>query len=248
MIDLHCHLDLYPQPASVARECERRRMYVLSVTTTPSAWTGTSGLAAGSERIRTALGLHPQLAQQRKGELDQFDQLVGETRYVGEIGLDGTPECRPFWNDQVEVFEHVLRTCVVAGGRILTIHSRRAESDVLLLLERRRDAGVPILHWFSGSYRNLEQAIRLDCWYSVGPVMLRSQRGRELVKRMPPDRVLTESDGPFATLDGRAVQPWDVEAAVKGLVEIWRLSVHEVEDRLTENLRTLAGSTLLRGT
>ena len=114
MIDLHCHVDLYPQPAAIVEECTRRNMYVLSVTTTPSAWKGTSALAAGNERIRTAIGLHPQLAQQRKGELSQFDELIHETRYVGEIGLDGTPECKPFWEDQMAVFEHVLQTCARA--------------------------------------------------------------------------------------------------------------------------------------
>ena len=243
MIDLHCHLDLYPEPSTVARECARRGMYVLSVTTTPSAWKGTSALSAGSERIRTAVGLHPQLAQLRKGELDQFDQLVHETRYVGEIGLDGTPECRPFWSDQLEVFEHVLDTCSAVGGRILTIHSRRAENEVLERLECRRGAGVPILHRFSGSYRSLERAILLDCWYSVGPAMLRGKRGRELVKRMPPDRVLTESDGPFVMFGDRTIQPWDVEDAVKQLAELWSQHVHDVEERLAVNLRTLIGST-----
>ena len=239
MIDLHCHLDLYPQPTAIVEECARRNMYVLSVTTTPSAWKGTSALAAGNERIRTAIGLHPQLAQQRKGELAQFDELVHETRYVGEIGLDGTPECKPFWEDQMVVFEHILQTCARAGGHILSIHSRRAEKDVLVLLERNRTAGTPILHWFSGSLRSLEQAIRLDCWYSVGPAMLRSQKGRELVGRMPPDRVLTETDGPFAMFSDRAIQPWDVADAVNRLAEIWQRTVQKVEQRLASNLRLL---------
>jgi TatD DNase family protein len=240
MIDLHCHLDLYPQPAAIVEECARRKMYVLSVTTTPSAWKGTSALAAGKERIRTAIGLHPQLAQQRKGELAQFEELIHETRYVGEIGLDGTPECKPFWEDQMAVFEHVLRVCARAGGRILTVHSRRAEKDVLVLLERNRTAGTPILHWFSGSLRSLEQAIRLDCWYSVGPLMLRSEKGRELARRMPTDRVLTETDGPFAMFGDRAIQPWDVRDAVNQLAEIWQLSAQNVEQRLAANLRSLA--------
>lgn len=243
MIDLHCHLDLYPEPTAVAAECVRRGMYVLSVTTTPSAWKGTSALAAGSERIRTAVGLHPQLAQQRKGELDQFDQLVHETRYVGEIGLDGTPECQPFWRDQLEVFEHVLDKCAAVGGRILTIHSRRAENEVLERLELQRGAGVPILHWFSGSYRSLERAKLLDCWYSVGPAMLRGQKGRELVKRLPANRVLTETDGPFVMIGDRAIQPWDVQDAVEQLAKIWSLQVQDVEERLAVNLRTLIGST-----
>jgi TatD DNase family protein len=239
MIDLHCHLDLYPEPAAIVEECARRKMFVLSVTTTPSAWKGTNALAAGNGRIRTAIGLHPQLAKQRRGELVQFDELVHETRYVGEIGLDGTPECKPFWADQMAVFEHVLQTCSSAGGRILTIHSRRAEKDVLVLLERNRTAGTPILHWFSGSLRSLEQAVRLDCWYSVGPAMLRSQKGRELVGRMPADRVLTESDGPFAMFGDRAIQPWDVGDAVNRLAEIWQLSAQNVEERLASNLRLL---------
>jgi hypothetical protein len=42
------------------------------------------------------------------------------TRYVGEIGLDVTPECKGFWEDQNAVFEHVLQMCARAGGRILT--------------------------------------------------------------------------------------------------------------------------------
>jgi TatD DNase family protein len=73
--------------------------------------------------------------------------------------------------------------------------------------------------------------------------MLRSEKGRELVKRMRPDRVLTESDGPFTTFEDRAMHPWDVEVAVKGLAEIWLLTVREVAERLMINLRTLGEST-----
>lgn len=239
MIDFHCHLDLFPQPEAVVAECARRRMYVLSVTTTPSAWHKTSALAAGCERIQTALGLHPQLAQQRKGELIQFDELVHETRYVGEIGLDGTPDCKPFWPDQVAVFEHVLQTCARAGGRILTIHSRRAEADVLVLLARNRAAGTPVLHWFSGSLRSLEQAIALDCWFSVGPSMLRTEGGRKLAGRMPVDRVLTETDGPFVMVGDRGIKPWDVSEATNRLADVWQLSASKVQERLASNLSRL---------
>jgi TatD DNase family protein len=105
MIDFHCHLDLYPDPQEVVSGCVRRNLYVLSVTTTPSAWRGTSRLVAGAGNIRVALGLHPELAAERKHELDLFDALVRETRYIGEIGLDGTPAFQKFWADQVYVFE-----------------------------------------------------------------------------------------------------------------------------------------------
>lgn len=242
MIDLHCHLDLYPDPSSVVRESSRRGIFVLSVTTTPAAWTGTRALAVGHDRIRTALGLHPQLAGQRKGELTQFDQLLPETRYVGEIGLDGSPECLPHWADQVKVFEHVLAACSSVGGRIMSIHSRRAETEVLARLDSHPQSGTAVLHWFSGSLRNLEHAIALGCWFSVGPQMLCSKKGRSLVEAMPRDRVLTESDGPFASHKGRPAVPWDVHDAVLGLAAMWRISQQETEEQVVLNLRMLLDS------
>ena len=108
MIDFHCHLDLYPRPVAVRDECDRRGLHILSVTTTPSAWKGTCALTSGSGRIRTALGLHPQLAHERRQELALFDRLLPDTPYVGEIGLDGAPEFRKHWRSQLAVLEHIL--------------------------------------------------------------------------------------------------------------------------------------------
>jgi len=97
MIDFHCHVDLYPDPAAVVAECERAGVHVLSVTTTPSAWHGTLALAPASKYIRTALGLHPELAHERHGELALFDRLLPETKYVGEIGLDHSRGTETHW-------------------------------------------------------------------------------------------------------------------------------------------------------
>ena len=92
MIDFHCHIDLYPSPADVAQICADRGLYILSVTTTPSAWKVTASLAG--RRTQTTLGLHPQLAHERKSELPLFYDLLPQTAYVSEIGLDGAPEFR----------------------------------------------------------------------------------------------------------------------------------------------------------
>ncbi len=239
MIDFHCHLDLYPDPTAVRDECVKRSTYILSVTTTPSAWKGTSALATDGKRIRTALGLHPQLAHERHSELALFDTLLQETRYVGEIGLDGAPEFRPHWQTQVAVFEHILSKCSESGGRIMSIHSRRASGAVLDFLDKFPRAGAPVLHWFSGSFRDLDRAIKLGCWFSVGPAMLAGEKGRALVTRMPRERVLTESDGPFAQVNGVALMPWDVGRAVQDLGVIWALRTDEVERKIHGNLETL---------
>ncbi len=239
MIDFHCHLDLYPNPMQLARDCAARDIYVLSVTTTPSAWTGTVALSEGLPRIRTALGLHPQLAHQRKSELDLFERLLPQTRYVGEIGLDGAPEFRAHWQDQLAVFDRILKACADAGGRILSIHSRRAATAVLDQLAARPAAGTPILHWFSGNARELQRAIQLGCWFSVGPAMLAGEKGRSLVAKMPSQRIVTETDGPFAQMDGSAIFPWDCARAIPTLAELWDLPAAKVEKLICTNLRRL---------
>ena len=239
MIDFHCHLDLYVDPLAVRDECVKRGQYVLSVTTTPSAWKGTSALAADAKRIRTALGLHPQLAHERRSELTLFDALLPDAQYIGEIGLDGAPEFRSYWQEQLAVFEHVLKKCCEAGGRIMSLHSRRASGTVLDCLERFCGAGTPVLHWFSGSRRDLDRAINLGCWFSIGPAMLTSAKGRALAARIPHERALTESDGPFAQLNGEPVMPWHVEKAIRELGFIWALEPDEVEEMIDSNLRKL---------
>ncbi|MGO4718840.1 TatD family hydrolase [Stenotrophomonas sp. 2MCAF14_2] len=74
-------------------------------------------------------------------------------------------------------------------------------------LERQPEAGWPTLHCFSGSKRELARAVEMAYRFSIGPAMLLSERGRKLVQLMPPDGVLTETDGPFVHLDGRAFLP-----------------------------------------
>lgn len=239
MIDFHAHLDLYSDPHAVAEECSAQGIYVLSVTTTPSAWRGTSALAIPGSRVRTALGLHPQIAHQRKSELPLFDSYLPEAPYVGEIGLDGALEFKRHWNDQIAVFNHILQACSDAGGRIMTIHSRRATSAVLDHLEAFPRAGVPILHWFPGSKRDLDRAVSLECWFSVGPTMLLAEKSRELVKHIPRDRILTETDGPFAQIDGRSALPWDVHRATIALGRIWGMSAEDTDQALHGNLRHL---------
>lgn len=237
MIDFHCHVDLFPNPHDIARECRERQIQVLSVTTTPSAWAGTSALGGGT--VLTALGLHPQLAHERKSELSLFDQILLNCAYVGEVGLDGAPEFKRHWQDQTDVLRHVLEACERVGGRIMSIHSRRASTPVLEALEAHPAAGLSILHWFSGTPRELDRAVALGCWFSVGPAMLASKRGRDLARRMPQARVLTESDGPFARVRGRPIFPWEIGAAVDGLAECWDSDSASVERILNENLANL---------
>jgi TatD DNase family protein len=244
VIDFHCHLDLYPDPELEVSEADAAGIYILSVTTTPKAWSRTATLAKGKKRIRTALGLHPELAHQRRRELPLFEALLPNTRYVGEIGLDGSPDFKAHREDQRQVLETILQMCTRADGRVLTIHSRRAVDDVLDCLSRFPAAGIPILHWFSGTPTQLQRAIGMGCWFSVGPAMLRSSKGKSIAELIPRSRVLTETDGPFGKLENRALKPVDSWTAVDQLAEIWCLPMDEVADLLLGNLRALGSAGL----
>ncbi len=118
----------------------------------------------------------------------------------------------------------------------MSIHSRRATSAVLDRLEAFPSAGIAILHWFSGSKRDLDHANSLNCWFSVGSAMLLANKSRELVRYMPPERILTETDGPFAKVDGRSAMPWDVQRTVVQLAGVWKTPIEDVEQKLYSNL------------
>jgi TatD DNase family protein len=237
VIDLHCHLDLYSDPRAVAAECAKRRLYVLSVTTTPSAYQGTLALAPSPGRVRTALGLHPELVAQRHGELPLFERLVAGAAYVGEIGLDASPDHRQSLELQCTVLSHILKICAAAGGKKMSLHSRGATGKILDLLDATPRAGTPVLHWYLGTRQQVARAAGQGAWFSVGPSMMRSQRGRAAVAAMPRDRVLPESDGPFGTIDGRPAYPWEAWKIVSPLASLWQIGVAEVEVQLIANFR-----------
>jgi TatD DNase family protein len=239
MIDFHCHLDLYPHPQQVVAECIRRGTYVLSVTTVPSAFEGTLALAPAEGRIRTALGLHPELAVDRQRELPLFERLIRRTRYVGEIGLDGSPNHRSTLDQQRHVLESILGICAREGGRIITLHSRGAAGALLDVLERYPRAGKFVLHWFSGAPKQIARAAELGCWFSVGPAMLGSARGKESAALMPMERILPETDGPFGLDQGQPLMPWEAERALPILANVWRESSQSARQRVLDNFRTL---------
>lgn len=238
MIDFHCHLDLYPDPHKVADRVQQEGIGIVSVTTTPSSWPGTKALENGRRVVRTALGLHPELATARRAELDLFETYLADTAFVGEVGLDGAT-AQSTRQNQLDVLEHVLTACSQAGGKILSIHSRRAASPVLDALRRHPDSGVPILHWFSRSMADLDQAIDLGCWFSVAPAVLAGAKGRALVSKMPRARIVLESDAPFARVKTNPIHPWDLESAAVTLAGIWDTPAQATRAQLEQNDRGL---------
>ncbi|WP_162737460.1 Qat anti-phage system TatD family nuclease QatD [Agrobacterium deltaense] len=240
MIDFHCHLDLFPSPEKVADDIERTGTYLLSVTNTPKAFPKTAQLAKGRKRIRTALGLHPQLVKERHTEVPLFRRLLGETRYVGEIGIDGGNDCAHFLDLQKDVFDGLLHASAEIGGRILSIHSRHASGEVVEALSRHRAAGLPILHWYSGSAAHADKAVQMGAWFSVGLPMLKSRRASSLISSLPRDRILTETDAPFVSTPGGDYPADALSKTEAALASHWKCDVDQVRRQLHANLSALA--------
>jgi TatD DNase family protein len=243
VIDFHCHLDLYPNPHEIVAQCVERKLYLLSVTTVPSAFQGTAALAPKDGRIRTALGLHPQLAVAREHELPLFETLLPRTSYVGEIGLDGSSDHRTTMSRQSSILAEILKLCARAGGRTVSLHSRGATGPVLDRLAAEPAAGIFILHWYLGSAKQISRATEMKCWFSVGPAMLTSNRGIAAATAMPRDRILPESDGPFGLVGGRPAYPWEAWTITDKLAVLWGESRGNVETQLIANFRELASHT-----
>jgi TatD DNase family protein len=237
LIDFHCHLDLFPRPLEVVAEVEAAQIYLLSVTTTPKAYARTARLPNKSSRIRTALGLHPQLVHERHHETDLFCRLLSETRYVGEVGLDGGDEFAQHISLQKEVFNRLLKACSDVGGRFLSIHSRHASGEVLEALEQHPGCGIPILHWFTGPVRDAERAIELGAWFSVGLPLLRSKRAGALLATIPRERILTETDAPFVSMQGDGYPKEALMSASVELAKHWKCEPSDVRQQLFSNLK-----------
>lgn len=239
MMDLHCHVDLYPDHANVLKDIDNSGIYVLSVTTLPSAFRGTVALTKKLNNCRTALGLHPQLAHQRYNELSLFDSLCDRTRYIGEIGLDGSKGYAEHMEVQQVVFEHILNKCCEFNDKILTVHSLNAVDKVLELLSVYLKAGRPILHWFLATKKQVDRAVDLGCYFSIGPAMLHSTRAKKVILWLPKDRILLETDGPFAKVKGKILFPSDVIQVVNYLSSQWNMPVDAVQYQLKINLKRL---------
>lgn len=241
LVDFHCHIDLYPDHAAAIAECEREKVYTLAVTTTPRAWPRNHELASATRYVRAALGLHPQLVEERANELALWEQYLPEARYVGEVGLDAGPRFYQSLPLQKQVFEQILRICARRGGKILTVHSVRSVKAVLDMIETHLplQGNRVVLHWFTGSKAEARRALDLGCYFSINAEMIRNHRHRETVIGLPLERLLTETDGPFMKIDSRPSRPADVASTIQLLARIRGAATSAIGAAILGNLRRL---------
>jgi len=237
-VDTHCHLDLYTDVQDLVRKAENSSVIIVGVTNTPSVFFFTQNLSKQFKNVIPAIGLHPELAHQRKHELEQFWDHLATTQFVGEIGLDYMTTDPTDRQIQRDIFSRVVERCAIYNNKVLSVHSRRSASDVIKIIGDRFPGKV-ILHWFSGSNKEAEKAIGNGYYFSFNSSMVKSKRGQALTRLIPRNRVLTETDGPFVRLKNRPVEPSLTPEIVSSLAEILSENVEDVRQLVFDNFTSL---------
>jgi TatD DNase family protein len=239
-VDTHCHLDAYPKPLDVLKRSEEAATVIVAVSELPSAFQRLALRLGRRPAVRVALGLHPlRAAQATPMEMALFTQLLDQTEYVGEVGLDGSKAGRESLRTQVRVFEHLLQQPRI-HNKVLTVHSRGAEQETI---ERLAQAQVTaILHWYSGPVKFIDNALQAGMWFSVNPAMLRSKNGQRILSALPRDRVVTETDGPYSKVGNRPAEPRDVPTVVRDLARFWGDDQESARERIFQTMAAIAAS------
>ncbi|CAM5635939.1 TatD family hydrolase [Rhodanobacter lindaniclasticus] len=161
-------------------------------------------------RLFATAGVHPHHAIDFD---DATEALLRElardpaVRAVGETGLDYHRNYSPR-DVQLAVFEHQLRIAAELH-KPLFLHQRDAHHDFVALLRRYRDR-VPgvVVHCFTDTGEALHDYLALDCHIGITGWICDERRGthlRELVREIPANRLMIETDAPY--LLPRTVRP-----------------------------------------
>lgn len=244
LLDSHCHLTGYDDPVAVLCDAAEACVDVVAVTEDPGEYRLLRARLGRRPGVHPALGMHPLRAHSfTPADLARFLRLLPETEWVGEIGLDYSPTGRSTRRAQLRILEAILadpRTRSLP----MTVHSRGAEKDTVSRLEQC-GATAAILHWYTGPLTLAEGALAAGLWFSVNPSMITSAKGRALLNFLPPDRVLLETDGPFARHSRRPARPADLADVVAHLATRWALTPEQATRQIQNNQQRFLGMTRL---
>jgi TatD DNase family protein len=204
-----------------------------------------------SGMVYASLGVHPwAVSNFDEGELEQtLDLILKESRNevlvaIGEIGLDS--KYMNIWDKQLKVFDSMLHLAEKLGLPVI-VHSRGVTVQVVDLLSSYRVRKV-LLHWFSNSTIALSKAIESGYYISEGAPTLYSKDIREVVRRVPLESLLTETDGPVRffrpPFKGERTTPTLIPMIARAMAELRTIDIKSFSERIVENFKVFFGLTL----
>jgi TatD DNase family protein len=244
LIDAHAHLDHYEDSDldAVLDEIVRHRIFTIAVAMDLLSYERTREIARRCDLVLPTFGVHPWNAAQVAAHLDDLAAPIADSPMLGEIGLDfHWVEDPTTYPAQREVFE-VFLAAAQAQGKIVNLHTKGAEREVLTLL-RRYDLRRAIVHWYSGPFDVLDDLIAHGALFTVGVEVMRSDRIREIARRIPADQLLTETDNPggWEWLTGAKGTPALLKDVVHALAEVRGTADETIAQTVQANFVRLIG-------
>lgn len=253
LVDTHCHIDgaEYDRDREemIARAGRAGVRLLVNMGDSLESSRRSVKLAARYKNVYTGVGVHPEEAFPfTQADDDRLAAWAGETRVVavGEIGLDY------YWEKdqdkrrlQRDIF---IRQLALARDLNLPvcIHDREAHGDLLKILQTEGKENRGVVHCFSGSLEMARELLKLGWYLGVdGPVTYKNaKKGLEVVREIPLDRLLLETDSPYLTphpYRGRRNEPGLVRLVAEKTAELREIPLAELAAQTTRNAREIYG-------
>jgi len=209
LTDTHCHLDLpafdadRPQVLDRARRAGVERILIPGIDLAGSR--RAAELARSDPMLRFAAGVHPHESGTFDGgtlaALRNLARAEGAAA-IGEIGLDYFRDLAPRARQQ-----EAFRTQIALARELalpVIVHIRDAQEDALAILSESGSGLRGVLHAFSGDAHLAERAVAMGFFFGIaGPLTYpKAERLRGIVRTLPEDRILLETDSPYLPPEG----------------------------------------------
>lgn len=248
LFDTHCHLDFPKFGSDREKVLERARKLGVAGIINPGVDLESSRrsieLAEKYDDVFAAVGVHPHDAKTLDdATLKEIEELAAHPKVVaiGETGLDYYRNLSP-GDVQRDAFAAQLELARRLGKPVI-VHQRDSAADVrAMLADWVRGGGVKggVLHSFSGDVGNAREMLQMGFYIGIsGPVTYDgAKKTREVVKMLPLDRVLLETDAPFLPPQphrGRRNEPAFVAIVAREVAALRNMDEEELARASTEN-------------
>jgi TatD DNase family protein len=256
VIDSHCHLadDTFAQDLDDvvrrARDAGLERAMVILEAGNAKEAAQALRLDALWPELRFSIGVHPHQAHQYAEDPDRAAAAVREqwtatpsARAVGEIGLDYHYDFSPR-DVQQAVFRAQLRLARELD-RPVVIHTREADDDTVAMLREEGGGQLRgVLHCFTGGAALADAGLDLGFYISLAGIITfpKAEELRQTVRRVPLDRLLTETDSPFLApvpYRGKRNEPAHVARVVDALAALHGKPAADLARQTAANFHTL---------
>jgi TatD DNase family protein len=244
--DSHCHLT--DAAFRDDREAVLRRAHdagvtrIVTIASTAEDAEDARRLAEGRTGVWCTAGIHPHEAGAAKsGAIDRIRAAAAETAVVaiGETGLDYFYDNAP---RDVQRRLFAAHLALAAELRLpVVVHARDADDDVAAALREMPDGTSGVLHCFTGGEKAFTEAMSRGWYVSFsGIASFKSFEPIELLRRVPEDRLLIETDAPYlapAPKRGRRNEPANVVHVAAAVARHLGVEPDDLARRTTANAR-----------